>query len=271
MKIAYLILAHKNPKQVKRLLNNLDDDVYVHLDLKCSIDKFKIEKNNVYFIRDRVNINWGGFSMIQATLNLIESAINNKQYDYYILLSGDDYPIKPLEEFKKFLMNNRTYSFLEYESFDEHWPKAKFRYNRYKISESNKIYIKFIQKILNLIVNKRNMYKNMIAFKGSQWWCLNLESIEYIIDYIKNNNGVLKYFMHTHIPDEMFFQTILLNSSLKDKIINDNLRYIILEESHPETLTIEHYSVIRNLKNKFFARKFDINIDSNILDILDNI
>ena len=270
MRIAYLILAHKNPEQVKRLVGLLNGDVYIHLDKKCDIKKFYIEDKSINYIYDRTSINWGGFSMVDATLKLIRDARKNFNYDFYILLSGDDYLVKPLDEFEQYLTEHSKYSFIEYDKFDEKWQHAKGRYQNFKIFEKEHITFKVLQKILNVLINKRRMYRNMEAYKGSQWWCLNAESIEYLLEYINSNKSILSYFKHTHIPDEMFFQILLLNSPIKDKIINDNLRYILLEDSHPEILTVDYFNDLINIKNKFFARKFDVNVDSKILDLLDD-
>ena len=235
MKVAYLILAHRNPKQ----FNN------------------------------RTSINWGGYTMLEATLNLIKEAKSNKKYDYYVLLSGDDYLIKNEIKFINFLSENSNYSFLEYESFEQNSSDLMTRYNRYILFEKKSFIKKVLQKLMNIIISRRKMYNNMEALKGSQWWCLNTESIDYVLNYLQSNPKCLKYFKHTHIPDEMFFQTIIGNSHLKEKVINDNLRYIRLEGFHPDILTQSDLNYLVNSKRKFFARKFDTNIDEKILDLLD--
>lgn len=270
MRIAYLILAHKNPDQVKRLVNLLNGDVYIHIDSKCDIKKFYISNEKINYINKRISINWGGFSMVQATLRLINDARKSCNYDYYVLLSGDDYPIRNLNEFELFLDKHKKHSFIEYDKFEPKWQHLKERYTKYKISESTHIVSKILQKILNIFVNNRAMFRNMQAYKGAQWWCLNSDSINYILRYISDNKGVIRYFKHTYIPDEMFFQVILLNSHLKNRINNNNLRYILLKDRHPEILTINNLNDLINTKNKFFARKFDIEVDSEVLDLLDN-
>jgi len=269
VKIAYLILSHRNPKQVKRLVRLLDGDVYIHVDSKSDFEKFYISNPRINYISKKIKINWGGFSMIKATLKLINEARSKCKYDYYILLSGDDYPIKRLDELESFLTTHREYSFIEYDKFEDKWQHLKGRYQNFKIFEKRCILNKALQKIFNIFINKRSMYRNMQAYKGSQWWCLNSESIEYLLEFINKNKSILRYFKHTYIPDEMFFQTILLNSHLKNKIINDNLRYIILEEKHAEILTVSNFNDLINDKKKFFARKFDAEVDSEILDLLD--
>lgn len=270
MRIAYLVLAHKNAEQVKRLVSLLNGDVYVHIDSKCDLKKFYISDPKINYINQRINIKWGGFTMVNATLKLIKTARKNWNYDFYVLLSGDDYPISSLNQLKSFLINNRKYSFIEYDKFEDKWQDLKGRYENYKIFENTNIVIKVLQKIINTFINKRSMFRNMQAYKGSQWWCLNAESIEYILEYINDNVSIIKYFKHTHIPDEMFFQTILLNSHLTDSIINDNLRYIIFDGAHPQILTTNDLNQLMKIEKKFFARKFDIEIDSKVLDLLDN-
>lgn len=269
MKIAYLILVHKNPKQIKRLVNLLNGDIYIHIDKKCDKRNFYIDNQKVKYITERINIHWGGFSMVQATLKLISTAKKHYNYDYYVLLSGDDYPIKNLNRFELYLNKYKKYNFMEYDEFQLKWKHLKERYEKYRISESNNIVIKVLQKILNIFINNRKMFANMQPYKGSQWWGLNSEAIDYILTYIKNNKNIIRYFKHTYIPDEMFFQIILLNSYLKNRVINNNLRYILFKDSHPEILTIKNLNDLNNAENKFFARKFDIEVDQEVLDLLD--
>jgi hypothetical protein len=55
------------------------------------------------------------------------------------------------------------------------------------------------------------------------------------------------------------------------KIRNDNMRYIRWsgpKVPHPDTLGARDYDHIISSK-KHFARKFDINVDAEILDLLD--
>ena len=82
MKHAYLILSHKNDYTVKSLLKLLDypeNDIYVHMDLKetqyCENDFTSILHNSKIFFTKRTSVTWGGYSLINATLELLELAI----------------------------------------------------------------------------------------------------------------------------------------------------------------------------------------------------
>ncbi|MFR5148689.1 MAG: hypothetical protein ACLTER_03510 [Ruminococcus sp.] len=73
MKNAYCILAHNEPNVLKNLVSLLDDknnDIYIHLDKKSSCFDEKditetVKASNIVFIPRR-NIGWGGMNMIKT-------------------------------------------------------------------------------------------------------------------------------------------------------------------------------------------------------------
>lgn len=104
MKLAFLIQCHKNPKQINKLIQVLshpDVDLYVHIDKKSEISAEQINLNtsNVKILNDedRVDVRWGTFSQVKATLNLLKEAYE-KKYDYYWLISGQDFPLVSVED-----------------------------------------------------------------------------------------------------------------------------------------------------------------------------
>lgn len=111
MKIAYLILCHTDPIHISRLANKLTEIdsgfVYIHVDNKVSIKEYKdLLKSNskVKFITNRVNVHWGGYSSVKATLNLLDEAYKEYKYDRFVLLQGLDYPLKSNNEIIEFLL-----------------------------------------------------------------------------------------------------------------------------------------------------------------------
>ena len=56
------------------------------------------------FCRSRVRVHWGDYSVVEATLRLIREALRRPEgYDRLVLLSGADYPIRPLEDLRDHL------------------------------------------------------------------------------------------------------------------------------------------------------------------------
>ena len=114
--------------------------------------------------------------------------------------------------------------------------------------------------------------ENLECYKGSQWFTVNDKCVRYILDFIPKNPHFTTYYKRTLLADESFFQTILFNA-IELNILNDNKRYIKWEDSHvrsPSILRKKNFEHIIS-SNKHFARKFDINVDSDILDLLDTI
>ena len=121
-KIAYLILCHKNARQLIEFIESLIDsfaDVYVHVDGKndelyrALQDKFDMQ-SNVYILEERVVVSWGDFSQTEAILALIRSMLRTKvDYSYVSLVSGQDLLLKPHIQFYEFLNSHYPVEFVE--------------------------------------------------------------------------------------------------------------------------------------------------------------
>ncbi|MBV8886914.1 MAG: hypothetical protein JO235_23370 [Chroococcidiopsidaceae cyanobacterium CP_BM_RX_35] len=304
MKIAYLILAHKNPDQILRLITRLNTDYisfFIHIDKRatdeiyCSVFAGLNQLSNVYFVK-RHNSTWGRFGIVRAIIEGIKAIVDTGIYfDYVIHLSGQDYPIKSNTQIKEFLQENKGKEFLnyfslphsdwnnEYESFNrlERW-HIYINNHHYTLPQEHKFQspIKsFLYSCLNLLIKKRKLPKDFSLYGGSQFWCLTGECIKYVNDFLKRNRWFVNRFMHTFIPDELFFQTLILNSPFKDKIVNDYssnkpvISFVDWENPNPLSPAIldkTYFSQLLKSKD-LFARKFDVDRDVDILDMLDKI
>jgi hypothetical protein len=276
MQIAHLILAHNGPKQLERLVNRLAHPgavVYIHLDKKTDIGPFEHLQNypNVFFIKNRVKIYWGSYNMVEATLVAFREIMGSgKDYKFVNLLSGQDYPLKPQKAFHDFLNQNQGTAFMNYLVFETDWHEAVSRINQYHL---NNFRIKgkyFFQKILNKMLPERTFPQSLTPVGRSQWFTIPLECANYIVEYWYSNKKLRRFIKLTWAPDEFIFQTILYNSKFKDKMVNENLRFMKWSpgDVSPNTLTSNNASEILN-SGKFFSRKFDMNLDPNVLDIID--
>jgi len=118
LKEAILIQCHKNPEQVNMLINALDHpnvDVYVHVDKKSDIIKEIKNTPKVFIIPEelRVDVQWATFSQVFATLNLMYYASQHDNHQHYWLCSGQDFPIKPINDIVKFLQLHPHKNFLQ--------------------------------------------------------------------------------------------------------------------------------------------------------------
>jgi hypothetical protein len=279
VKLVHLILAHdpSGLHQLERFINRLyhDDAVfYIHVDLKTDIslfvDQFKLY-SKVKFISNRVNVKWAGYSMIEAELNSFQEIVEAvPDFDYLNLLSAYSYPIKPIQEFHDFLANNLGKAFMDCLDVNTEWTEAIARVEQYHLVNFNFPGKYFLENLINKLLPKRKVPFNMIVKGRSQWFTISRKHIEYVLNELKTKKTIEKFFKLTWGPDELLFQTLLFNSPFQHDIINNNLRYIDWSEKrkNPKTFVSADFDRIMQ-SNQFFARKFDSNIDSNILDLID--
>ncbi len=276
MKLAHLILCHKNPEQVKRLVSSLlhpQAHIYIHVDNKVPIAPFLpvTDMPNVFMVGARVNVYWGGYSIVQATLNgfrqILDSGI---KYDYINLLSGQDYPLKPPAEIHKFLSDNPGRLFVnvfpEWNRDAEH----EHRLKQYYFASIN-IRGKYTAERIARLVKPRKFPGDFVPMGRSQWYTIPSDCAAYIVKFLEKNRHIVKLFKYMWAPDELIFQSVMYNSHHRKAITNDNMRYVDWSErkASPKILTMNDATPLTHSGN-LFARKFDINTDSDILDHLDN-
>lgn len=281
MKIAYLINAHKNFEQLDLLIEKLgsdDVDFYLHIDKKVDDREFsflsgRLREKSVTLVTPRVNISWGGSSQVEATLNGLATVLqSNVPYEYVHFISGQDYPLKSNSLIMEFLAENHGKEFMDsVELSPDGWAKEMYRFRKYHLPEliRNKMARRLCEYILNRIVPEREFPAGYVPYGGSSWWTLSNECADYILTFTKKNPNFLKFFKLTHAPDEMYFQTVIMNSPFKQRVLNDNLRYVDWSEGkqNPKILTAADFPELLS-SDKLFARKFDISVDATVLDLI---
>jgi hypothetical protein len=274
LRIAYCISVYKNPKQVARLIERIyspSDYFYIHKDKKISPYEWesilgKYRNENV-LLTSRYKCYWGAFGLVEVNLDGMNYC-RSFDYDYFINLSGQCYPIKPLSIIKGEL-EKKSLAYMEYFKLPSpnHWEAERGGLDRI-----NFFHIKFWRKEIPSFrfprLNK-SLPCNLEPYGGSGWFCLPKRFVNYILDFVSKHHEITRFYRYSNVPDEMFFQTILMNSPLKSGVVDDNKRYINWKnKSSPEIFREENFKDIVQ-SDKLFARKFDINIDKNILDLID--
>lgn len=276
LRSVFLILVHANSSQLKRLIEKLSVDdatIYLQVDLKVDISLFGEYQNNpnLIFIKNRVKVTWGGYSMVQGMINSFKEIIPSFQNDQYVsVISGQDYPLMQNEEMNQFLTQNPGKAFMEYYPIYEVWKEAIPRLEKYHLTNFSFPGKYRIESILNKLLPKRTPPKRLNYIGRSQWFTITIEHLKYIVDFMDTNPSIKRFFTFTWGSDEVVFQTILYSSHYKDQMVNNNLRYIDWSQggASPKILTLSDAEQLKK-SGKFFARKFDMTVDSQILDWID--
>jgi len=270
--IAYLILVHRLPKQFKRLFKSIynpNNYYLIHIDKKASKDLHKEVTNFISdfentFILESESIVWWWYSMVNVELNGIKKLLNLwLNWDFFINLSGQDFPLKTQKEINNFLFQNKDNNYIKVSNQIVERPDTMNRIQNYFIDNWNYVY-----EVSN---EKRDFLKDTIPYIWWQWMILNRNCCEFICNSLETKKFT-DYYINTLIPDESFFQTLLMNTSFDWNIINDDKRAIIWVNDgdiklRPKTFKKEDINFL-SLKNNLFARKFDDNEDSEIIDFI---
>ncbi len=305
MKIAYLIFVHRNPEQFIRLVKRLDtaDSLFfVHIDKKANQAPFKkveeaVGAEKFTWLR-RWNIVWAGFNSMRATLHGLEAVSRHPaQISHVSFISGQDYPLKPVQQFHRFLQQNVNKNFMEYAPLPRpNWQNGGLdRIHYYHIYfPSFKLAfppISFLKAKLPYTANRKwNMFKKIMPwipsakkfprkflegykpYEGSSWFTFSISMVNDILEEVKINRKFYNYFKYTQCSDEIFFQTLVVNRlphQLK-KTENSNLRYIVFDSNNgrPLDYTLEHFDALRKT-DAFFARKFDPEKSAELIERID--
>lgn len=311
MKVAVLLLAHKNKKQLDRLISVLDHpsvDIYIHLDKKSSLSPSDFQHQNVRFTEKRIDIALFDFSMVEAEMELLRTALSHEQYGYYILLSGQCYPLRHVDDIYNYLCKNYPKPLIEIidteivtmfqHVFKYSYTLKKFRIyseallKKYLPSKWKRFY-RYVPKgidrvaalVIQLFVKSPKQRLNNMGIKpyfGQQWWILPDVVIDEILQFFENKD-FCNCIRDCYSCDETFFQTaIMVYADKFGIVINDegpfkgyymNKKwYTSFSGEHPIVLTESNFEQIIATKKpstRLFARKFDIDTDAVILDMLD--
>jgi GR25 family glycosyltransferase involved in LPS biosynthesis len=221
--IAYLILAHTDPAQLGRLCRALDyrAHIFVHLDAKVDIRPFLAQPlpNSVVFIKDRVRVSWAEFSQVDATLHMMAAALNaGIEFSHLVLLSGLDYPIKPVEQLYAYLNAEPEREFIRffdanlsdhYRVFFEHYWFLKA--NLWLPTKFDRNLRHGFGRVLRQFVKKPQPDGMKICW-GSAYWALTPPCARYILQYTEQYQDFVNWSKSSFAVDEHYFHTIIGNS-----------------------------------------------------------
>lgn len=271
MKQAILILCGIEKDRLPFLVEQFDErfNIYIHIDKKVNVSKdfvlSLIERDNVKFISWLFETNWGSMNIVNATLHLCEEALKDPSNSHFHLISGADFPVASNDYIcNKFKSEKDNYiDFLKLPNSE--WENGGFyRLTLYhplvfmdiRKPENQTIYYRFInyQKMSGI----RRRLLDIPYYGGSTWWSLSRKCVAYLVEN-KHANNLYASMQDTWVPDELFVQTLLLNSPIRKYLINNNLRYIVWKQKHgncPANLDLDDYNDIMASKC-IFTRKLD--------------
>lgn len=287
-KHAFLIIAHKQPLLLRRIVKRLqskDHYFFIHIDKNNKdFDSFRSglsDIDNIVFI-ERLNVFHGGISLVDCELALLRSASNyNVHIDYFHLISGQDYPLVSNDVFDAFFEDSsRSYMYYDSDVDSQKWQNTKYhtRVNLWYLNKTNSFFAKCARKLKVPQVLGRVFPRKKIPnlTGGWQWFSWERTVATFVLNYVAENADYYKRYENTYLIDELFFHTIL-NKRFDELNIDksNSLRYVswranrpILEKHRPYILNELDFDVVSN-SGAFFCRKIQLPESEKLLDLID--
>lgn len=268
-------MAHKNAAQLKRLAAFFvkDCDVYIHIDRKSLITKDEVgdiqSLPQVKRVLQTHSVHWGGTSVLDCEMNLLKVAYEESDADYFHLISGQDYPVRPLSYFLDFFERNAGKEFFNY----IHLPHPRWENNTFKRLQYFYPYDWAADR-----PNPRRWVKEQVdeqekrgikrpipdmfdhLYGSSQWFSITHFAVKILLDYTEEKPELYRRLWMTFAPEECYVATVLMNLLEKENIVPDNKRFIrwhYENGNRPANLGKEHFHYLLE-KDFLFARKLEL-------------
>lgn len=304
LRIGFVLLVNPFNKleQTERLIRTLNR-MFDNPPIACHHDFGKnprwIENcpSNVQMVRPHVDTRWGDFSCVEATIRALRLLYCGKNDpEWFVYLSGSDYPIKSAARILEDLKNSPFDGHVEHRLVSEGdlvypqdpenlqgWKWETWLHQCHKRYCSLRVDVPGINRYLRF--SKRALWlehpfftKGRLPFShdfkcyaGEVWFCANHRCARRILDFYERDTCVAAHYRKTLVPEESYLQTVLGNDrSLR--LSQNFLRYIDWtgRKSNPKVLTMEDLPQLKR-SGAHFARKFADEPDSAVLDELDRL
>jgi hypothetical protein len=266
MRLAYFLMLHNNPAQVRwltRAISNPHDLFCVHIDRRtpASVRQEFLGMmegcGNLIVLPSRF-MAWGGWNLAAIEAAAIRALVaHSSDWSYFINLSGTDYPLMHREDMVSELRDQADANYVTLLDFDKTPPHVRSRLGRVHVT----LWKKRVRTPLPYPLPR----DFQIAWKGSNWHILTRDFCEWIANSPLTPK-VENYLKWVGVPDEFLIQTLIMNSPFRDTAM-DNRRLIFWPG--PQTVTMAQKDALLS-SNAFFSRKFNQAVDVDVLHLLAN-
>lgn len=233
MRIAYLVFCHRDPEHIARLaakLTNGDPQctVLIHVDRRSAMAEplaaMLRDNPRAVMAQGRIDVYWGGFSLVQAVYVLLHEAGRLGGFDRYVVVEGADYPLMSPAAIRRAFLREPTREFLrgcDLTVARDRGVRGRARYPFFADRPTR------LKRVVNRLIRRLNLTlragtvnvdgRAWHVYYGSAMIAFTREMREVFLRY-ETHPALTRYFRHSLSPDELFFHTIAFNSHLRGNI-----------------------------------------------------
>ena len=294
--VAYVVVSHRNPAQVLRLVSALREGpgaevVVRHDQRRTPLPRADVEARGGHLLEDGLQVEWGEFSYLRMLLGALEWSLERFEPDWIVVLSGQDYPLRPLAEAERALDATREDAFLGslWELPLDRRPEPpteefflRYAYRHFAVpswtphapgSLRGLIYTREMPAGLGKRVGVRRARPALRrCFVSADWITLSARAARLVIEVARKDNRLIRHYRGSIIPSESFFATVLAEQPGLT-IAREHHRFVSFAGPgvpHPDVLTGHDLDRLVD-SGMHFARKFDMEVDAGVLDALDEL
>lgn len=294
--VAFLVVSHRNPGQVLRLVRALregdDTAVLVHHDQRREpLDRDALEDAGGRLAHYGLSVEWGNVAYTDMLLRALSQLTEELDPDWVAVVSGQDYPLRPLSDFERHLARSPHHALLgdawELDLSAEPPPPRREFYLRYRYRHYAPP--RAVAAVLARALGRHAYLRELPTGLGprlgiraprhpfgpglrchvcSDWLTLRRAAVRAVLDFSRTHARVMSHYRRTIIPSESLFATVLANDPSIS--IGPAPRLLGFEEGapHPRTFGADDVEDLLS-SGMHFARKFDESLDARALDLLD--
>ena len=316
--VVYVILCHHKAPQVLRLsetIRRLSPRARVlirHNRPSGYIDADQAAAAGADLLVSDIPTRWGSWSLVAATLEAFAEVRRRHDPDWVVLISGQDYPIRRLDEWEAELLAGDCDAVLPAERLGEgrfglrpreerdglvmrythRWyplPQLGIvpRLPRLLVRAVRAVWYEYLFKLQALLVlnelprshgwmlgaRRRRVpwTPERPSYKGEQWVALSRRALDATLEGDRAQ-GWQRYFATTLVPDDAYFQTLLINDPVM-RVRRERVSWLRWEQdvTKPHPVTLDRATLAEALASGApFARKFDEAAALGLLDEVDD-
>jgi hypothetical protein len=269
MSVAVVVLAHEDPQQVRRLIRSLSGlDVFLHCDARAGTRmcaEMTQGAPETLQLLPRRPTRWGGWSIFDAELRGLQTALDRSQAEHIIVASGRCYPLVSVQELQDELASWRGLSrFRLFPLPYSGWNTGRLRDGGYRRLRWRYLTIRGdgVQvKGFPIPLYRRRLPAGLEAYGVSCWRIYARHHAAKLLEVLNQRRDLTHFFRTSHIPDELCPGSILRSSDLVGPVAQDVRHdcpwHIVWPEApsrgaghHPRFLTLQDLPVLREMQSR---------------------
>jgi hypothetical protein len=295
VRIAYLVISHRNPAQVLRLVSALKEGpaaevVVRHDERRSQLDPAALERAGGRSLRDGIDVEWGSHSHLRMLLGAIGRVRTELDPDWLMVVSGQDYPLRPMAEIEARLGAAGEDAFLgnPWKLQTDTLPPApaneffwRYAYWHARVPAATPELPRRLDRLA--YVRKLPAGGTLLGIRrarlpfgpaspcwvATDWPILGRRAIDALLLAARHDGPLLRHYRRSFAGSESFIATVLMNEPGL-RVSGDDRRFVrfAADAPNPDLLTSSDLDTLLE-SGAHFARKFDAETDATVLDALD--